>query len=60
MVENQTDEEMSLIHVKFRQKFDMDFKEKERRKERRENREESNKNFLFATGIYGKPEDMSI
>ena len=41
MVENQTSGEKSLILMKFRQKFDIYFKEKERRKERRENGEES-------------------
>ena len=41
MVENQTSEEKSLILMKFRQEFDIYFKEKERRKERRENGEEN-------------------
>ena len=41
MVENQTSGEKSLILKKFRQNFNIYFKENGRRKERRENGDES-------------------
>ena len=45
MVENQTDEEMSLIHMKFWQKFDSDIKELKKLKWRRRS-EEGDENML--------------
>ena len=43
MVENQTDEEMSLIHMKFWQKFDSDIKELKKLKWRRRSEERNEK-----------------
>ena len=53
MVENQTSGEKSLILKKFRQNFNIYFKEKERRKDRRENGEESNKNSFLQLVFIG-------
>ena len=54
MVENQTDEEMSLIHLRFWQNFDTDIKENEKLKWRRrsEEMEENYNQKSFSQQVY--------